>query len=161
MMSRRHALGLTVHGVAALLASAPKLVGCGSRKPVTEAGITPPRGTQTNPSSLEWLDFVSSLSSMAHAQYAPDWNQERYVEDVIDLMRQLNLSDAIVEGFYDDYVNAKGLFPEISSVHEGGHFAVATLEFDAGDRIRLHNHPDMTGVILCIKGSVDVEAFDL
>ena len=80
---------------------------------------------------------------------------------VIDLMRRLDLGDPDVTGFYDDYVNAKGLFPEISSVHHGGHFAVATLEFDKGDRIRLHNHPDMTGVILCVSGAVEVEAYDL
>ncbi len=118
-------------------------------------------GSSTAETMLSWMDFVETLSTMARAQFEPDWNQDQYVEDVIALMRQINRRDAKFESFYDDYVNAKGLFPEIASVHQGGHFAVATLEFDAGDRIRLHNHPDMTGVILCLKGAVEVEAFNL
>ena len=156
VITRRHALGLTLQGVAALLASAPHLAGCGARVVGGGAGALP----EEEP-LLTWMGFVEALSSMAQAQFSPDWNQDEYVKDVIALMGRLNRDDAKFESFYDDYVNAKGLFPEIASVHQGGHFAVATLEFNAGDRIRLHNHPDMTGVILCLKGSIDVEAFDL
>ena len=54
-----------------------------------------------------------------------------------------------------------GTFPELATVHEGGHFEVATLEFDAGDEIPLHNHPDMTGVIVCLSGQTEVEGFNL
>ena len=38
---------------------------------------------------------------------------------------------------------------------------VVTIEFDPGDEIPLHNHPDMTGVILCLSGKVDIQAFNL
>ena len=142
-------MGLTIHGVAALLASAPHLAGCSSRK-TTLSAPKPGQRAGTADSSLGWLPFVEALSTMARAQFDPEWNQEEYVKEVIALMRRLDLEDVAFDSFYDDYVSAKGLFPEISSVHEGGHFAVATLEFDAGDRIRLHNHPDMTGVIFCL-----------
>ena len=110
---------------------------------------------------MDWPGFVQALSVLAEKQFFADWNQATYVEEVMSLMRLIDLDDAKFDEVYDGYVRARGAFPEIQSVHDGGHFKVASLEFEPGDEIRLHNHPDMTGVILCLSGSLELEAFNL
>jgi predicted metal-dependent enzyme (double-stranded beta helix superfamily) len=110
---------------------------------------------------MDWASFIVALSALADAQFSNDWEQADYVEEVAALMKLLDLDDAYFQTLYDGYVEVLGTFPELATVHEGGHFEVATLEFDAGDEIPLHNHPDMTGVILCLTGKMNVEGFDL
>gem|GEM_PF-360456 len=109
----------------------------------------------------DWDTFLSELETLARTQFSPDWDQETYVEEVKALMVLLDLEDEQLNALYANYVNAARDFPELTTVHEGGFFEVATLQFEPGEHIPLHNHPDMTGVIFCLSGRMDVEAFDL
>ncbi|MEC8023746.1 MAG: hypothetical protein VX223_07400 [Myxococcota bacterium] len=111
--------------------------------------------------TIDWDTFLSELAVLAEKQFSPNWNQDTYVDEVGALMQLIDLDDSQFQAFYDGYATAASMFPELSTVHEGGYFEVATLEFDPGDTIDLHNHPDMTGVILCLSGMLQVEAFDL
>ena len=160
MLTRRHAVKLSAKGVAALMASLPHLSGCARHARQTPR-ISPRLSPSLTASKLSWTEFIEALASLADGQFTAGWSQEQHVEEVMALMRLVDLDDAKFEQVYDGYVSARGLFPEIGSIHHGGHFSVASLEFDPGDEIRLHNHPDMTGVILCLTGSVEVEAFNL
>ncbi|MEE2645492.1 MAG: hypothetical protein VYD19_11215 [Myxococcota bacterium] len=110
---------------------------------------------------LSWRSFIDELAVLAEQQFSPTWDQESYVEEVAALMTLLRLDDEDFQALYDGYATAGELFPELQTVHDGGYFEVASLEFDPGDEIGLHNHPDMTGVILCLSGRIDVEAFNL
>ena len=128
----------------------------------TDTASTDTASTDTgSPELLDWESFLTALATLAETQFSEDWNQETYVVEVLALMRLLDQGDEIFETLYDGYVSAMGTFPEISSAHDGGYFEVVTLEFDPGDAIPLHNHPDMTGAILCISGRVEVESFNL
>ena len=151
MITRREWTTLSLKAVAGLMATAPLLPGCVGRR----VPLMPPQ------QAMDWPGFVQALSVLAQKQFSPNWNQADYVEEVISLMRLIDLDDAKFDAVYDGYVRARGAFPEIQSVHDGGHFKVASLEFEPGDEIRLHNHPDMTGVILCVSGSLELEAFNL
>jgi cysteamine dioxygenase len=111
--------------------------------------------------SIDWDTFIADLAVLAEKQFSPEWNQDTYVDEVGALMQLLDLDDSKFQALYDGYATAASLFPDLNTVHEGGYFEVATLEFDPGDTIDLHNHPDMTGVILCLSGMLQVEAFDL
>ena len=151
MITRRELSTLSLKAVAGLMATAQLLPGCAARRlPLVSSQQT-----------MDWSGFVQALSVLAEKQFSPDWNQANYVEEVISLMRLIDLDDTKFDAVYDGYVRARGAFPEIQSVHDGGHFKVASLEFEPGDEIRLHNHPDMTGVILCLSGSLELEAFNL
>ena len=190
MLTRRESVLLTAKGLAGLLAAAPFLGGCsqaderGARSASgREDGLSPPPAAEVDagipspaldqgsgdpvdasaPSGemLSWEDFLAELSVLAEQQFSPTWDQDAYVEEVAALMGLLHLEDESFQALYDGYATAGELFPELQTVHEGGYFEVATLEFDAGDEISLHNHPDMTGVILCLSGRLEVEAFDL
>ena len=130
--------------------------------PVEDVGPAPEADTsEPPPELLDWDGFIEALSEMAEAQFSDTWDQSAYVEEVAALMKLLDLEDTHFQTLYDGYVEVLGSFPELATVHEGGHFEVATLEFDAGDTIPLHNHPDMTGVILCLSGETQVEGFNL
>ena len=151
MITRRELTTMSLKAVAGLMATAPLLPGCAGRR----VSVAP------SPQAMDWSAFVHALSVLAEKQFSAEWNQAAYVEEVISLMRLVDLDDAKFDDVYDGYVRARGAFPEIQSVHDGGHFKVASLEFEPGDEIRLHNHPDMTGVILCLSGSLELEAFNL
>ena len=111
--------------------------------------------------SIDWESFLTDLAELAEGQFSPDWDQEGYVEDVIALMRLLDLDDAQVVALYENYVNATRDFPELTTAHDGGHFEVVIIQFEPGEHIPLHNHPDMTGVIFCLSGAIEIENFDL
>ena len=132
--------------------------------PTSDSDMRQSAGVEMEPAPaapLSWRSFIEELAILAEQQFSPTWDQASYVEEVAALMGLLRLEDEDFQALYDGYATAGELFPELQTVHEGGYFEVASLEFDAGDEIGLHNHPDMTGVILCLSGQIDVEAFNL
>ena len=172
MITRRRVVTLSAKGVAALMASAPFLNGCAGAR-ATKASDTAlggsdtavPMGTLTSGTTstapVDWDTFLARLAALADTQFEKGWDQELYVEEVKALMGLLDLEDAYFQSLYDGYADAAGNFPELNTIHEKIAFEVATVEFEPGDTIRLHNHPDMTGVILCLSGEVEVDSFDL
>jgi predicted metal-dependent enzyme (double-stranded beta helix superfamily) len=169
MISRRRVVAMSAKGVAALMATVSALPACrkhgASVKGGMDAVLPDSAGgagdAKSSPQGIDWETFIVALAELAEAQFSPDWNQRTYVEEVQALMELLDWDDAHFETLYDGYASSRGDFPELNTAYEGGHFEVATIEFDAGDSIPLHNHPEMTGVIQCVSGAVRVEAFDL
>ena len=180
MITRRRVVVLSAKGVAALMASAPFLEGCaGGRSPMSDdtasegvdtgdasssSGLTgsSSSSSQTSPSGpIDWDAFLVQLSVLADTQFSSGWDHEAYVDEVRALMSLLDLDDDQFQSLYDGYADAAGNFPELNTVHEKLAFEVATVEFEPGDTIPLHNHPDMTGVIFCLSGQVEIDSFDL
>ena len=164
LMNRRQALRLSAKGLAGLMATFPLLKACAhpmgpeGSEPTTVAGDGP---APIEPGPIDWEDFLSQVGELAEIQFSPDWNQEAYVEDVRQLMARLNLEDPFLIQAYADYADQVRDFPEITQVHHEPTFEVTILEFEEGEFIPLHDHPDMTGVIMCVSGTVDVENFTL
>jgi len=144
-------------GVAALMASVTALPACRT----SAIGVPDSSSGLAGSKRVDWTVFLESLAAMAQQQFSSDWDQQSHVRDVQALMELLELDEAHFDALYDGYSSSMGGFPELNSIHETEHFEVATVEFDAGDSIPLHNHPDMTGVIQCLVGAVRVEAFNL
>jgi hypothetical protein len=153
MISRRN---LITKSVAAMVVSVPYLQGCLAKKPSDESLI------EGEPLvAIDWSEFIRLLDEIAQTQFSLEWDQEAYVQDVITLMRLLQLDEAEFASLYDGYVDSLGKFPEIDTAHDGVYFEVVTLEFKEGSEIGLHNHPDMTGVILCLSGEITIESYNL
>ncbi len=114
----------------------------------------------TEPERIDWASFLDAVAELADVQFTLDWDQEAYVEDVARLMRRLNLEDPAIVEAYSHYADEVRGFPEITEIYEEPGFELSTLEFEAGEVIDLHDHPGMTGVILCISGEVEIENFD-
>lgn len=142
--TRRHAVTLSAKAVLGLLATSPLTLARARRR---DGG-------------LEWHAFLDQLSALAEAQFTDDWDEEAYVEDVAVLMKTLDLRDRPIRRFLHRYRDTREGFPAIRRAHGGGHFSVATLHFEPGEVIDLHNHPRMTGVILGLRGGARIEAFD-
>jgi len=180
MLSRRHSIRLSARAVAALMAFGPLLSGCtrdatGKRSPhdddpTTGSGATSGTtqgttgGTDTGdapPEMIDWETFLAELEVLTRTQYNEPWDQAAYVEEVAALMGLLDVTDATFQDILDRYRDATRGFPEIRTAHDGGDYEVAILQFEPGESIDLHNHPRMTGVILCLTGAVDIDAYNL
>ena len=98
---------------------------------------------------------------MAADQNNAEWNTEVHVNKVADLLTQLDLETQVLVDTLSAYSNGNTHFPEIKTIHKDIAFEVATLQFEPQEEIELHNHPDMTGVIFCLKGKLDIEGFNL
>lgn len=111
---------------------------------------------------LGWDDFLNVCDELADAQFDEDWqqNQDVYTKKVEKLLLRLNLDDDNVVKFINSYNNYHQHFPEIRTIHRKTEFQVSLLEFEADEKIPLHDHPDMTGVVICTHGKIEVTHYD-
>jgi PCO_ADO len=143
---RREVIALGARGFLALSAMLPFL-GCTARTvPVVQQ-------------PLDWQHFIDQLATLAETSQAPRWDQPAYLEQVRALLLRCEVADAHVQTVIARYRNAHRDFPEIRDLHRTTQVQVCLLEFEAGERIALHDHPDMTGCIRCVSGRVVVRNF--
>lgn len=112
--------------------------------------------------SLGWNEFLTICEGLADAQFDEDWQQRQdvYTKKVEKLLLRLNLDDDNIVKFINSYNNYSQHFPEIRTIHRKTEFQVSLLEFEADEKIPLHDHPDMTGVLICTHGEIAVNHYD-
>lgn len=110
--------------------------------------------------AVSWERFLELCHEMSKAQLAENWNQDGYTKDVQRVIRRLALDDDKILEYIERYKNMNQDFPEIRGMYYEEQFMVSMLDFEPGEAIPLHDHPDMTGVTYCTTGSVEVEHFD-
>ena len=110
---------------------------------------------------LSWDAFLVALAAIAASQHERNWDTESYVDEVGQLMQRLDPEAQPLVEAITAYADNSYDFPEITSIYEVVEFEVSVIQFEAGDVIELHNHPQMTGVILCLDGDIQIEAFNL
>ncbi len=110
---------------------------------------------------LSWDQFIAELEVLSAKQHEAMWDQEAHVEAVAELMLRLDPEAQAVVDVLDNYSNNNPNFPELIPIHEVVDFEVTVIQFEAGEIIDMHNHPDMSGVIHCISGDIDIEGFNL
>ncbi len=110
--------------------------------------------------SVSWERFLALCHELSKVQQNNDWNQTAYTARVRKLVAKLKLDDSKIVEYVRKYENLNFDFPEIRTMHYESQFMVSMLDFEAGEDIPLHDHPDMTGVIFCTKGNVDVDHYD-
>ncbi|MCY3883326.1 MAG: hypothetical protein OXG24_00230 [Gammaproteobacteria bacterium] len=110
--------------------------------------------------TIQWDQFIDACRELSEAQYQEGWDQEAHTKEVESLLERLRLTEEQRDKFLSKYENRIPDFPEIGHLHYERRFMISLVEFEKGDVIPLHDHPDMTGVVLCIEGRVDVQHFD-
>ena len=110
--------------------------------------------------SVSWERFLELCHELSASQFAEDWNQETYTADVQRLVTRLRLDDQKIVEYIDRYKNLNLDFPEIRTMYYEEQFMASMLDFEPGEDIPLHDHPDMTGVIYCTKGRTEVQHYD-
>ncbi len=107
-----------------------------------------------------WEPFLDLCRELSEAQFQDGWDQDSYTKKLESVLVRLQLTDEQQEKFVKDYKDRAVDFPEIRHLHYESKFMVSLVEFEEGDIIPLHDHPEMTGVLLCTEGLVDVQHFD-
>ena len=112
--------------------------------------------------NLGWDDFLKLCEELADAQFDEDWqqSQDTYTKKMAKLLNRLNINDTKIVAFIENYNNYNTNFPEIRTIHRKSEFQVSLIEFEADEVIPLHDHPDMTGVIICTHGEIEVTHYD-
>ncbi len=110
--------------------------------------------------SVSWERFLELCHELSKTQFADRWDQDRYTADTQRLVRRLRLDDQKIVEYIERYKDLNTDFPEIRSMHYESQFMVSMLEFEPGEEIPLHDHPDMTGVAYCTTGRVVVDHYD-
>ena len=111
---------------------------------------------------LDWDEFLKLCEELASAQFDDDWQQgqDTYTKKIAKLLNRLDIDDKKIVSFIDSYNNYSTNFPEIRTIHRKAEFQVSLIEFEADEVIPLHDHPDMTGVIICTHGEIEVTHYD-
>ena len=142
-ITRRTAIALSGKALLALAASGP----------LTRAVLA--KETE----SVSWERFLELCHELSKSQFADSWDQETYTADIQRLVRRLRLDDQKIVEYIERYRDLNGDFPEIRSMHYESQFMVSMLDFEPGEEIPLHDHPDMTGVAYCTTGRVAVDHY--
>lgn len=104
---------------------------------------------------LNWDAFLERLTQLAKTQYQLPWNQKRYTKQVKKLLLQCNFPEfENVKQEIEAYENKRPNWFESASLYYEVDFQVSLFQFEKGEYIPHHDHPDMTGVINVISGNI-------
>ena len=110
---------------------------------------------------LHWDAFLEALAKEAGKQHLDHWNEKDYVQRAAAIVARLDLRDpeltAAFERAKKGVGNGRIDFDHLEKVQD---FQVSFLQFEKGEQISYHDHPGMTGVLLCATGKVDVWNYD-
>ena len=104
---------------------------------------------------LIWDAFLVRLTKLAKSQLLQPWDQQLYTQQVKQLLLQCNYPEfENVKKEIEGYENKRPNWFESASLHYEVDFQVSLFQFEKGEYISHHDHPDMTGVINVISGNV-------
>lgn len=105
--------------------------------------------------TLNWDAFLERLTQLATSQHQVPWNQALYNEKVKQLLLQCNFPAYVnIKKEMDAYENKRPNWFESASLHYEVDFQVSLFQFEKGEYIPHHDHPDMTGVLNVVSGSL-------
>lgn len=104
---------------------------------------------------LNWDAFLERLTQLAKSQHEPQWDQKLYTEQVKQLLLLCNFPEfENIKKEIDSYENKRADWFESASLHYEVDFQVSLFQFEKGEYIPHHDHPDMTGVLNVVSGSI-------
>lgn len=112
-------------------------------------------GKWNKDTKLNWDAFLERLSQLAKTQHELPWNQKLYLKKVKQLLLQSNFPEfENIKKELDGYENVRPNWFESSSLHYEVDFQVSLFQFEKGEYIPHHDHPDMTGILNVVSGSI-------
>ena len=104
---------------------------------------------------LNWDAFLERLTQLAKGQHEVDWDQKLYTKQVKQILLQCNFPEfENIKKEIESYENKTPNWFEAASLHNEVDFQVSLFQFEKGEYIPHHDHPDMTGVINVVSGNV-------
>ncbi len=110
---------------------------------------------------LNWDAFIEQIHLHAKKQLEPKWNQDEYVDRVAQVAQYLDVNDPYIQDLFGQYKNRNQNFPEFEVMHHERTFQISLIQFEKGEVISHHDHPGMTGVLLCATGQLEVQSYEI
>lgn len=112
-------------------------------------------GKWNKDTQLNWDAFLERITLLSQTQHQSHWNQKLYTEQVKKLLLQCNFPEfENVKKGLNDFKNNTKNWIEAAGLHKEVDFQVSLFQFDKGEYIPHHDHPDMTGVINVVSGNL-------
>ena len=110
---------------------------------------------------LNWDAFLERLSQLAKTQHDLPWNQKQYTKQVKQVLLQCNFPEfENVKTIFDNYEDKRENWFESETLHHEVDFQVSLFQFEKGEYIPHHDHPNMTGVLNVLSGNLLARNFD-
>jgi len=104
---------------------------------------------------LNWDAFLERVTTLANTQHELPWNQKQYTEQVKQLLLQCNFPEfENVKKAMVAYEDKRPNWFESTILHYEVDFQVSLFQFEKGEYIPHHDHPDMTGVLNVVSGNL-------
>jgi hypothetical protein len=104
---------------------------------------------------LNWDAFLERLTQLAKAQHEVPWHQVQYNEQVKKLLVQCDFpAFENIKKEMESYENKRPDWFESVNLHHEVDFQVSLFQFEKGEYIPHHDHPDMTGVLNVVSGNL-------
>lgn len=104
---------------------------------------------------LNWDAFLERLIQLAKSQYQLPWDEKKYTNQVKQLLLQCDFpAFENIKREMEAYENRRPNWFESASLHYEVDFQVSLFQFEKGEYIPHHDHPEMTGVLNVVSGSI-------
>ncbi len=110
---------------------------------------------------IHWDAFLEAIAKEAAKQHLDHWDEPAYVAKMAVLADRLDLKDERLAQAFEKAKKGVGNGRiDFDTLEKNEDFQVSFLQFEKGEKIHYHDHPDMTGVLLCATGDIDVWNYD-
>jgi len=151
---RREFLSLSLPGFLGVLTALPALCAMASRANACD-------GRLAAGGKINWEAFLDAVAKEAAKQHLDQWNQDQYVASIAKLAGQLHLEDPVLrQGMEQLGKRLKNERVDFGDLENRVDFSICLVQFDVGEFIPAHDHPGMTGMILCASGEIQTANYD-
>jgi hypothetical protein len=151
---RREFLSLSLPGFLGVITALPALCSLATRAYACN-------GRLPEDEKIHWEAFLEAVSKEAEKQHLDAWNQDTYVQSIAKLASQLHLGDPKLAMAMEQLkIRLKNGRVDFDYLEKRIDFSLCLLQFDQDEFIRPHDHPEMTGMILCGSGEIETANYD-
>ncbi len=153
---RRHFIRTSIPGFLGLSMALPAITAFATKANAFQ-GRVPENG------AINWDAFLTAVEKEAKVQHLDQWNELNYIKKASAIAARLNLQDPLLEKAFAA-VKKSGVGNgriDFTPLEKQIDYHVTLVQFEKNEEIAHHDHPEMTGVLLCATGDVEVWNYDL
>ena len=153
---RRQFIKTSIPGFLGLSMALPGITAFASRANAYE-------GRLKSNGAINWDAFLTAIEAEAKKQHLDHWNEVAYVKHAAAIASRLDLTDKyLVDSFKEIKESGVGNKKvDFGRLEKQMDFQVSLVQFEKNEQILHHDHPEMTGVLLCATGEVEVWNYDV
>jgi cysteamine dioxygenase len=152
--SRRDFIRTSLPGFLGLTMALPSITALATRANACDGRIQ-------EDGAINWDAFLEAIGREAGRQHLDDWSEPRYVEKAAAIASRLDLgAPELLKAFEDAKGGIGNQRVDFDKLEMQRDFQISFVQFEKNEEIRHHDHPGMTGVLLCATGTIDVWNYD-